>query len=55
MPNACFTQWRGQELQQLLVRDASKKSSCVALLHALAHNMVCGFRLRGRAGWRPPA
>jgi transposase len=47
-----FAQWRGRGLQQLLVRGASKVR-CVALLHALAHNMVCGFRLRGRAGLAP--
>ena len=47
-----FAQWRGRGLVQLLVRGASKVR-CVALLHALAHNMVCGFRLRGRAGLAP--
>ena len=44
-----FAQWRERGLVQLLVRGASKVR-CVVLLHALAHNMVCGFRLRGHAG-----
>jgi transposase len=44
-----FAQWRERGLVQLLVRGASKVR-CVVLLHALAHNMICGFRLRGRAG-----
>jgi transposase len=40
-----FAQWRGRGLQQLLVRGYAKVR-CVALLQALAHNMLCGFRLR---------
>ena len=47
-----FAQWRGRGLVQVLVRGASKVR-CVALLHALAHNMVCAFRLRGQAGLAP--
>lgn len=47
-----FAQWRGRGLLQMGVRGAAKVR-CVALLHALAHNMVCGFRLRGRAGLAP--
>jgi transposase len=47
-----FAQWRERGLVQLLVRGASKVR-CVVLLHALAHNMVCGFRLRGQAGLAP--
>ena len=44
-----FAQWRGRGLVQVLVRGVSKVR-CVVLLHALAHNMVCAFRLRGQAG-----
>ena len=44
-----FAQWRERGLVQVLVRGASKVR-CVVLLHALAHNMVCAFRLRGQAG-----
>ncbi|MEJ0049381.1 MAG: transposase [Rhodospirillales bacterium] len=40
-----FAQWRGRGLQQLLVRGYAKVR-CVALLQALAHTMLCGFRLR---------
>jgi transposase len=47
-----FAQWRERGLVQLLVRGAGKVR-CVVLLHALAHNMVCGFRLRRRAALVP--
>jgi hypothetical protein len=49
MPNACFAQWRERGLVQLLGRGASKVG-CVVLFYALAHNMVCGFRLPARVG-----
>jgi transposase len=47
-----FAQWRERGLVRLLVRGASKVR-CVVLLHAMAHNMVCGFRLRRHAGLAP--
>jgi transposase len=40
-----FAQWRGRGLQQVNVRGRVKVH-CVALLHALTHNMVSTFRLR---------
>jgi hypothetical protein len=47
-----FAQWRDRGLEQLVVRGASKVR-CVVLLHALAHNMVCSFRLRNQTGLAP--
>ena len=47
-----FAQWRGRGLQQLLVRGYAKVR-CVALLHALAQNMLCGIRLRRQAALLP--
>jgi Transposase DDE domain len=47
-----FAQWRGRGLQQFLVRGYAKVR-CVALLHALAQNMLCGFRLRRQAALSP--
>jgi transposase len=44
-----FAQWRWRGLVQLNVRGPVKVR-CVALLHALAHNMACTFRLRRKAG-----
>jgi transposase len=47
-----FAQWRARDLVQVLVRGA-EKVRCVALLHALAHNMAATFRLRRQAGLAP--
>jgi len=44
-----FAHWRGRGWQQVLVRGRGKVR-CVALLQALAHNMVCSFRLHRQAG-----
>jgi hypothetical protein len=47
-----FAQWRARDLVQVMVRGA-EKVRCVALLHALAHNMAGTFRLRRQAGLTP--
>lgn len=47
-----FAQWRERGLVEFVVRGASKVR-CVGLLHALAHNMLCTFRLRDDAGLAP--
>ena len=43
-----FAQMRQRDLRQVLVRG-SRKVRCVMLLHALAHNLLCGARLRAQA------
>ena len=43
-----FAQMRQRDLRQVLVRG-SRKVRCVRLLHALAHNLLCGARLRAQA------
>jgi hypothetical protein len=43
-----FAQMRQSDLRQVLVRG-SRKVRCVMLLHALAHNLLCGARLRAQA------
>lgn len=43
-----FAQWRLRGLQQVTVRGRGAVR-CVALLHALTHNMICTFRLRRNA------
>src|SRR3954466_4231351 len=43
-----FAQMRQRDLRQVLVRG-SGKVRCVMLLHALAHNLLCGARLRAQA------
>jgi transposase len=42
-----FAQMRQRDLRQVLVRG-SRKVRCVMLLHALAHNLLCGARLRAQ-------